>query len=285
MEEGQASMSLSSNSHRWPNYASPPVVETVLGVQFERMPGWSNAHLGAFWSEIGRDAWPSAVDAPPILPQFEQFTEGAQWAKGLQLKIGQIQSSRVQFRNRADDRMIQVQNGRLHFNWLGGSYPRYESVRDGFLDVLSKLVAFAEKNNTGPFLPNQWEVSYFNNVPKGELWQSPADWDFFRPLNGLPSIPSLIDGESFTGQWHFVIPGERGRLHIEWQHGLKSEPDKTEEELVRLTFTARGPIDQTSQAPVEQVVCDGLDLGHDTIVRTFELLMSEKANTAWGLQK
>lgn len=268
----------------FPNYANPPVVETVLGVQFERLSGWTNAHAGAFWTALGRDEWPSASDAPYIQPQFERFTEGAHWAKGVQLQLSQIASARIQLKNRAGDRMIQVQNGRLHFNWMGGKYPRYNAVRDGFSGALSLFLEFVEKSNVGKFLPNQWEVTYFNNIPKGTLWRTSADWKFFQPLGAVPTIADVIQGESFTGEWHFTIPGQRGRLHIEWQHALKSEPEQKDQEMIRLTLTARGPTDSCDDESRTQAIMDGLDLGHETIVRTFAILMSDEANKLWGLK-
>ena len=35
-----------------PDYEHPPVVETVIGVQFDSLPELRNAHLGAFWKTV-----------------------------------------------------------------------------------------------------------------------------------------------------------------------------------------------------------------------------------------
>src|SRR5690606_2055154 len=119
-------------------------------------------------------------------------------------------------------RMIQVQNGRIHFNWLRqgeGAYPRYEIVRDQFSEMLNRFQKFVADEQLGEFKPNQWEVTYVNQIPRGTVWDTPADWDFFRLLAGMPTIANALEGESFSGQWHFVIPPRQGRLHIDWQHG------------------------------------------------------------------
>ena len=47
------------------SFERPPVVETVLGVQFKRLPGLTNAHLASFWRELGSD-WPE-IDFVPAL--------------------------------------------------------------------------------------------------------------------------------------------------------------------------------------------------------------------------
>jgi hypothetical protein len=64
-----------------PSYLRPPVVETILGVQFKPLRGLQNAHLGAFWKTLG-DEWPTVADAPPLEPQFERFDAGGMWPDG-----------------------------------------------------------------------------------------------------------------------------------------------------------------------------------------------------------
>lgn len=65
-----------------PSYANPPVVETVLGVQFERLSGFKNGHLGAYWKSLPTGQWATVDDAPPLEPQFERFEPPARWARG-----------------------------------------------------------------------------------------------------------------------------------------------------------------------------------------------------------
>lgn len=274
-----------AKQHITPEYERPPVVETILGVQFDAMPGLTNAHLGAFWASLDSTEWISVMDLPPLQSQFERFSESARWVKGLQIQVSQVPQSRLQIKNKTADRMIQVQNGRLHVNWLGdagGDYPRYAKVKEDFVIALEKFLKFVESARLGEFQPDQWEVTYINHIPRGTVWYSPADWGFFKPLGAVPTIESLIEAESFTGEWHFVIPPEAGRLHVGWQHALKNNSDQTENEIVQLTLTARGPM--PSGADPKRNLIEGLDIGHDTIVRTFARLMSTEANTFWGLK-
>jgi uncharacterized protein (TIGR04255 family) len=266
-----------------PDYSNPPLVETILGLQFDPIPGLTNAHLGAFWKAISVD-WPSVADAMPLPSQFEQFNEAAKWANmGISIGVRQEMPSRVQIKNKNADRMIQIQNGRFHFNWLGRSdaaYPRYATIRQQFVDALEQFTAFVARENLGEFRPNQWEVTYLNHIAKGIVWKSPDDWSFFKPLAAVPTIAGLVEGESFSGAWRFAIPQQRGRLHVQWEHGLRHEPNG--QEVIVLTFTARGPI-HTNGNP-EQSILDGVDLGHETIVRSFARLMTSAANGHWGLK-
>lgn len=271
-------------SAQLPDYERPPVVEAIVGIQFERLAGFTNAHLGAFWKTLGTDEWPVVSDAPPLEPQVEQFTETARWSKfALGLKLSQDPSTRLQIKNKDGDRMIQLQNGQLHFNWLGeagGKYPRYELVREGFVSTMRRFIEFARQEKFGEVRPSQWEVTYLNHIPKGTVWNTPNDWGFFRPLGAVPTVEGLVQGEGFGGGWHFVIPEQRGRLHVQWQHGMKAQP--AENEIIVLTFTARGPLAE-SVDPV-QAALDGVDLGHVTIVRSFAAFMNEAANDYWGLK-
>ena len=266
-----------------PDYNRPPVVETILGVQFDRLPGFRNAHLGAFWKTLDIGEWPDVVDAPPLGSQFERFNDPPRWTKGIQFQLTQDPSCRLQIKNRDGDRMIQLQNSRLHFNWLGeggGDYPRYEKVRDGFVRTLNRFVEFVAAEKLGDFRPNQWEVTYLNHIPKGGVWKTPDKCEFFLPLRSVSNIEGVVQGESFSGEWHFVIPDQRGRLHVNWQHGRTSKSGK--EELIVLTFTARGQI-ATGEDALKEIL-DGLNLGRETIVRSFKAFMSDEANKHWGLK-
>ena len=198
-------------------YGKPPVVETVLGVQFDRLPDFRNAHLGAFWKTLDSEEWSEVQDVSILSPQFEQFSNNARWAQGVQLQITQNPDCRLQIKNKTGDRMIQVQNNRFHFNWIGkpeGEYPRHKKVRDGFEQSLRQFIKFLDESNVGEFRPNQWEVTYVNHIPQGTVWNKPSEWNFFKPLNGIPSIENLVEAETFNGEWHFVIPGQKGRLHV-----------------------------------------------------------------------
>jgi uncharacterized protein (TIGR04255 family) len=267
-----------------PDYERPPIVETVLGVQFDALPEFKNAHLGAFWKSLEPEGWPSVYDAPPLEPQFERFSETGGWSKSsVELRLAQTMPSRLQIKNEPGDQMIQVQNGRLHFNWLGqagGQYPRWPEVREGFSDTLSHFIEFVSLEQLGDFHANQWEVTYLNHIPKGSVWLTPDDWGFFNLLSRGPKVHDLIQAESFSGTWQFIIPEKRGRLHIQWQHGLRTQPQ--EEEVVILTLTARGPLPQGPDG--FGAILQGLDLGHETIVRSFAIMMTDPANEHWGLK-
>ena len=265
------------------DYKNPPVVETVLGIQFQPLQGFTNAHLGAFWAFLKTDAWPNTADAPLLAPQYEKFSERAKWSMlRSAFTLTQDNAARIQFTSRDKDRMVQLQKSRLHLNWLGRGgkeYPRYSSMRGDFVDVINAFCAFVADAGLGEVKIDQWEVTYVNHIMQGTVWNTPNDWSFCKLLKSVPTLPGIAQGESFGGEWHFVIPDKRGRLHIQWQHGSR----EGDEEMIRLTLTARGALEATGRDL--QSICAGLDLGHDTIVRSFRDLMEEDANDHWGLDR
>ncbi len=262
-----------------PSFKTPPVVETVLGVQFEPIRSLTNAHLGAFWQTLGLD-WPNVVDAPPLEQQFEQFGDERTWGPlGLQLKLTSEPASRLQIRNKSNDRMIQVQNGRFHLNWLGqagGEYPRYNNVRPEYDKLFSRFCAFVKNQSLGDLRLNQWEVTYVNHIPKGTLWNAPSDVPSVSLLFASPPpLPMVAGPESLSGAWHFEITPKKGRLHVEIRHGRRTTPD--DKEILIITLTARG-----SLSPADPRYDVGLDAGHEAIVRSFKALTTEKAHQIWG---
>lgn len=179
--------------------------------------------------------------------------------------------------------MLQVQNGRLHFNWLGesgGPYARYPGIRTGFEQAVQRFQEFLKQENLGELRPNQWEVTYLNHIPKGTVWNAVIDWNFCRLVGDLPTYQELIEPESFRADWHFVIPNQRGRLHVEWQHAHRTSPDP--KEIVVLNLTARGPLNP-EKIGIETILA-GVDLGRQTIVKTFQKIMSDEANAYWGIE-
>ena len=276
-------------SNHLPKFKNPPVVETILGVQYEPLRDLSSAHLGVFWKELKEldEQWCSVNDASPLEPEFESFGEDERWGTpGFRLKLSQEINFRLQIRNKDASRMIQVQNGRLHYNWLGhggGDYPSYETVRPEFVDILDKFREFILSESNKEFKPNQWELTYVNHLPKGSVWNEPGDWRRLFP--GSPSLTSEglpVRLESFGGEWHYEIEPQRGRLHVKLSHGQRAKADQEKEEILVMTLTARGPINKDGKTM--DLGC-GLDLGHETIVNAFKGLTSKEAHDEWGLKK
>jgi hypothetical protein len=85
--------------------------------------------------------------------------------------------------------------------------------------------------------------------------------------------------EGFGGEWHYEIPPQLGRLHVQAQHGRLATPDV--QEVLTLTLTARGPAGSGGKQSLD--LDAGLNRGHAAVVQAFKALTSKGAHEYWGL--
>jgi uncharacterized protein (TIGR04255 family) len=262
------------------HFDNPPVIETVLGVQFAPVKGLTSAHLGWFWKTHLDSKWEKVADAVPLLDEFERFDSTL--FRQMQVKLEPVRlPGRLQISYANDGRMIQIQPTRFHYNWnrVGGEYPRYRSVRHEFDQYFATFCRFVADAKLGEVVPNQWELTYIDSIPQGLLWQTPADWHNVLP--GLFSSPPTMETvrlESFGGEWHYEIPPRLGRLHVSVQFARVGD-DPTPVLLIQTT--ARGPIAQGAAANLG----DGLEIGHRAALETFVGITSDNAHRAWGINE
>jgi len=260
-------------------YKNPPVVETVLSVQFNPLTHFGAGQLGSYWKELEAD-WPYVTDAPAVDPVFEQFEAANLWEPAtLGIKFSQQVDVRLQIRNAAKDRMIQIQNGRFFYNWLKNpdiEYPSYQAVRPEFDEQWDNFRTFVvSSSDENAVQPNQWEVLYVNHIPCKTVWKQLSDLPealtFLQksPLDALDLSP-----QSIAGEWRFEIPPRKGVLHLKLGMDTKDNTSN-----VVMTLLARGPIGEDTSS-----LDEGLELGHQTITRAFALLTSTHAQEYWGIK-
>jgi uncharacterized protein (TIGR04255 family) len=263
-----------------PSFDNPPLIETVIGVQFDQLPNLTSAHLGWYWREFLDRSWVRTFEATPIADQFEAFGEQARRfpSPSLSAVLTSIPSPRIQFVNEADDRVLQIQNTRFLYNWRKreASYPRFNDLFSQFTASLARFREFLRAASIGDITVNQWELTYINHIEKGEAWKTPEDWHKLLP--GLFTAPRKTSGtrlERDSGEAVFEIMPERGRLHVQ-ASGAKSQENGNE--VLALYLTARGPIVPSN--PTVNLE-SGLELGHRVLIETFAGIASELAQKLW----
>ncbi len=257
-----------SGGEHLPSFEEPPVVETILGVQFLPMVRFKGFHAGVFSSQLGPE-WTEVEEQPLIAGQFERFESSPPWDLALAFDVGiGAPPVRLCIRNADRNGMIQVQRDRIHYNWLGrlgAKYPRYQQVRKRFDELFTNFRTFLKEHQLGDVAPNQWEVTYVNQLSKGSVWATAADHLSVLKLKGSPIVQEL-ETEAADVTLRFLIPPNRGRLHVE---------SRQQRDAVRLTLTARGPAKSLDE------VSEGLDIGRRTIVTAFAELTSVEAQKKW----
>lgn len=269
-----------------PDFASPPIIEFVLGAQFAPLENFTTGHFGLFWSRLGKDEWPIAGEETPLDPQFELF-DIPRWRmiRNLQFKLQpRFQPGRFTLQNAARDRMIQLQDTRLLLNWRkkddGGSvrYPSYKVLIGEFESTLTILQKFVAEHQLGSLQLNQWEITYVDSFPQDEFWKSPADWQRILPgLFGSLSTTSQneLSLEHRAAEWSYEIKPKKGRLHVNAQVGFLTDSSKPS---LLLNLTARGPVSENEVKSLR----DGLDLGHSVSVREFLAMVDPEIKATWN---
>lgn len=210
-----------------PDFNDPPVVETVLSIQFDPLP-LTVAHLGLLWNDY-RVMFPASDERPPLEPMIEQFPEGPAARLGFKFQaLETFPVPRILFTNNQGNEMIQVQKDRFIKNWRkeGESerYPHYDdTIRPNFDRDYLIFLDFLAKNHLGTPRINQCEVSYVNHLLAGRGWERYGDLEsvftFWRSPDRFPPGPT----EDLRLHARFVIPDAQGRpvgrLHVDLQPG------------------------------------------------------------------
>jgi uncharacterized protein (TIGR04255 family) len=269
---------------RTPDFANPPIVELVLGAQFSPLTRLTSGHFGLFWKELGDD-WTDPSDAPLIEEQYELFDRPQIGTPGgLQVRLEPVRlPGRFTISHKSRDRLLQIQTTRFHLNWRkqDHSYPSYKRLIAEFEELFARFSLFARRLALGQLAVNQWELTYIDSFPKGDYWNTAADWPMFLPglFGQLFSAEGLrIVLENRAAEWSYVIEPKRGRLHIAagpgWWQGDKRQ-------ALLLQMTARGPVGEGGTETLRA----GLDVGHDIAVGTFLRVVSEATINRWGVAR
>jgi uncharacterized protein (TIGR04255 family) len=267
-------------------FSNPPIVELVLGAQFAPLPGWTSGHSGWFWKHRLPQQWTRATDAPVLPDLFERFGDQQLWQFASQMLlgigVGAPPANRLQVESPDGQQMVQMQATRFHYNWRKtvGEYPSFEIVKEEFDARFKAFCEFAVESQAGSVITNQWEITYIDQIPRGELWESPADWHKVFPALIPQSNGNRPELERLNGVWTYLLNSNRGRVHAKLYSGRIGA--NSDQDALILETTARGPV---SSANKGWDLDSGLQLGHEAITATFLGMVSKEARLAWGVRE
>ncbi len=260
-------------------FARPPIIELVLGVQFEPLRDFRMRHVGELY-RLFQSQFPGYEEHPPVEPVTETFTprqEGPfriEWATTPPLP-------RVWLLEPGGNEVIQFQRDRFLHNWRkvesADLYPSYVSCRELFETSLRKFLSFIEENACGKWVPNQCELTYINHILPVGAWSRHAQiGGAIRPWSDQAEpVP-----ENISLALQYVIPDEHkqpvGRVHVavrpKWRLPEQSP-------LLELSLTSRGK----PGAPSIRGVMEFLDLAHVWGQRVFLSITTEAIQKEWGM--
>lgn len=269
---------MASRPRHLPDFASPPLNEVVLGVQFSQPKGYQQIYAGEIW-DLFKKEFTQVQEQSPLPPNFETFGLPMQSRGELNFITGAV-PNRFWFLRPDGDELIQFQSDRVLHNWkkVGdetNEYPRFEYIIDRFKNELEHVQAYLNKLSPQSLIINQCEVSYINNIvaKKGEEFKY-SDWLRFMTFGNK-------EPDDFSISFREVMIGKDGkpygRLICDSAVGFKADGQK----LVQLNLTVRG-------APHETSIKSALDFitnGRELIVSRFAELTTDDAHKKWGRRK
>lgn len=261
-----------------PDFDNPPVVETVLGIEFAPLKGWGIPHFGLFWQET-REEYPRFDVQAPLVSQIEKFDKEPMSGASVRLQMLTDPPVRCWFYDRSETRLLQVQNDRFIHNWRktreADAYPRYESIRAIFQREWTRFCDFLRSQNLGKPDVRQCEVTYVNHLEGGEGWETAADLPgVIAGWSGNTSDRFLPSPEALGLNVNYRMPNEQGRLRVELQSAVRHADVKN---ILRLTLTARG---RPSSSETRDVL-SWMDFGREWVVRGFADFTHTRMHEMW----
>jgi uncharacterized protein (TIGR04255 family) len=262
-----------------PDFENPPVVETVLSAQFERISEMRAVHFGLFWRKV-KDRFPETEERPPLTPVSERFLDPLAIGGRVRFEAIEVpELPRLWLHNPTHTELIQVQNDRFIKNWRKQAetdpYPRYEPVvKPAFERDFDEFKEFLAEETLGAIRVNQCEVTYVNHIVSGDGWDRLGEVErIFAFCSGTPS-PYPGRPEDLTAHLRFPISHEAsgpiGRLHVDIQPALRASDGRP---MYVMNLTARGQLGEGIAF---------FDVGRQWIVKSFEQLTTQDMHRVWG---
>jgi len=265
-----------SNGSGLPDFAKPPAVETLLGLHFKPLAGWSVPHFGLFWNAIKRN-YPQVEVHPPITSEMALKFEVD--PRRVQFQLTSEVPVRCWFIHKSGSRLIQVQNSSFIQNWrkpaAGAEYLHYDDLWPTFIEMWGAFRRFLSGNSVEQPSITDCEVTYINHIDRGEGWDHFAQLSEIIPAwcgegsgNFLPA-PLSVSINAF-----YPIKDNAGRLEITVQPGVRKADGK---ETIQLVLTAKC----RPQSPDVRDLKNCLDLAREWVVRGFDDFTSERMHEVW----
>jgi uncharacterized protein (TIGR04255 family) len=265
--------------HDLADFDNPPIVETVLSAQFERLSAMRAVHYGIFWQRV-KDEFPNTKEQSPLAPVLEQTDEPVSQAVQLRFETQEtFPLPRLWLLNSSGSEMMQIQNDRFIKNWSKGSanakYPHYTPViKPAFERDFNRFQTFVTDEKLGVIKVNQCEVTYISHIIAGEGWTKRDEIEkIFTFWKQPPAHPYPGRAEDFACHARFPILGPNnewiGRLHVDVHPAVSIADNKP---MYAMNLTARGMYGSSVEF---------FDIGRRYIVKSFEHLTTEHMHEIW----
>lgn len=262
-----------------PDYKAPPLIEVLLGVQFDSPPTFSAVDVRLVW-DLFRKEFPVSQDIMSIQPRFETFG-GASFNQAFMPQFINLQApgwnGRVRFISEDNNHILQFQSGQFVASWLGEDgkqpYPRFEKIIEKFECNLSALFTFYKDKFNLPLSINQAEVTYVNIIKVAAISEI---GDFFVGYGR-----SHDDTEAFNSNHSVIVKDAQQQPYARLYQELQSVVARDGvQKAFKLSLTFRGKPSGTSIPDVKAFLLSG----RKAIVDKFTETTTEAAHELWERQ-
>ncbi len=243
-------------------FTNAPVAEVVIGVQFKGAPIPIDL-LFQVYNQF-TEKYPVIQEHPPLNP----FVEKASGIPDSSFLPGFF--SRKFFINKTNDKLIQIQQDRLLFNWRRKEdqeqYPHFKVVLADFMEVYNFINSKVQLDGQ----LKQYEVTYWDQINIEEFGRSD-----YNPKGALKilSIDSEINGIDVQ----YSIPNSEmgGNLRVGLRQGVRNSDMK---KIILLETTMRGFSDKIP-------IAEWCDKAHNQLLTYFDSIITDNAFKKWGGSK
>ncbi len=249
-------------------FENPPIDEIVCGISFDSIKELKSGHFGILWQKFRPD-FPKIEDQNLINPIPIEIVEN----------LDKLPLPRVWFIHKDENEIIQIQRNRFLHNWrkrrVNDEYPGYERVVENFEIYLSRFQEFLVEENLGNIVPQQYELTYIDLIPKGQGWESPGNLEkIFPNLLSLTKQGILLSNVRSVG-WQIILdlPKGLGEIVISIRNAQR---DSNKQEFIHMEFNA---MSNRAYQPTLSWFGDA----HNTIMNLFcNLISDEIQEEFWG---
>jgi uncharacterized protein (TIGR04255 family) len=262
-----------------PDFDNPPVIETVLGVQFTPLPKFNVPHYGLYWEKI-KKAYNRFEVHPPIVSAIEDPGSDAPLKKGqVFIDLATGPNFRCWFIDESRNNLIQVQRDRFILNWRKArgdeTYPHYENIRPKFEQEWLRFCEILVAEGIGTPEVNQCEVTYVNHIEFDndltgcdELKRFVASWSGTSSGEFLPKVDKVSLNTTYA------MREKKGRLRISMQPVIRSQDAM---EILQLDVSATG---RPTSSKTHDIL-EWLDLGREWVVKGFADFTTPEMHKKW----
>jgi uncharacterized protein (TIGR04255 family) len=262
-----------------PDFATPPLNEVVMGVQFTPAIRYQQVRVSEVWS-LFREDFPSVQELIMLPPTFETFGLPPVRKERAHIDLSSIPGhSRYWFVSTSGEQLLQFQQDRLLHNWrkVGdktNEYPRFETLIEKFESELRTLETYFISLAPQSLKINQCEISYVNHIDieNFEGFASVQDWLSFVRFDKLRP-------DDFAMTFRRIISNSEGKPLGRFFCDAVAAFTEKNEKVVQLTLTFRG-----APAGVDiNAAINFLKGGRELIVRSFKEITTDTAHQKWGI--